>query len=128
MPKKKSKKPAHRPVKKQHIKLRKIVSSKAAAKKGRHKAFLRPKVGKTNPPTEAQIAELIKKGRLRGFITENEIFYVFRELEDYLDVYEAFLDQVEKIGIQIIEMKEGLLGRRAEAPPTKKSKASTAVA
>ena len=127
MPKKfKAKKSAHKPARKVISKIKKPSLKKRVSKK--IKKFVRTKVAKSNAPTEEQINELIRKGRLRGFITENEIFHTFNELEDYLDVYEAFLDQVEKIGLQIIEMKEGLLGRRHDAPPTKKSKASTTVA
>src|SRR3989344_4207574 len=127
MPKKsKAKKSAHKPARKVISKIKKPSLKKRVSKE--KKKFVRTKIAKSNAPTEEQINELIRKGRLRGFITENEIFHTFNELEDYLDVYETFLDQVEKIGLQIIEMKEGLLGRRNDAPPTKKSKASTTVA
>lgn len=61
-------------------------------------------------PTEEQIKDLITKGRSRGFITETEILYVFSEVEEYLNIYDQFLAQVEKNGISVIEAKEGLLG------------------
>jgi len=35
-------------------------------------------------------------------------------VEDYIDVYEAFLDRMEAAGIAIIEQKEGILGRQRE--------------
>ncbi len=61
------------------------------------------------PEEEGQ--KLISKGRQRGFVTENELFYSFPCLEKYLDEYEEFLDRLEKTGIKIVESKEGLLNK-----------------
>jgi len=33
---------------------------------------------------------LINKGKVRGFITETEVLYVFPEAEEYLDEYDKF--------------------------------------
>ena len=58
-------------------------SPKRAVKKFEKRAARRQEVRhRALPPSEAQIQELLKKGRMRGFITENEIFYLFPELED----------------------------------------------
>jgi len=69
---------------------------------------------KTPPPTVEQIDRLYEKARNRSFLTENEVLYAFPEVEDYIDVYEAFLDRMEAAGIAIIEQKEGILGRQKE--------------
>lgn len=65
-------------------------------------------------PTEEQINNLISKGRQRGFITEQEILHVFPEVEEYLDLYDQFLDQLDANGIQIAEYKGGLLTNKED--------------
>ncbi|MEK7516269.1 MAG: sigma-70 family RNA polymerase sigma factor [Patescibacteria group bacterium] len=70
---------------------------------------------------------LFRKGRERGFVTENEILQVFPELEDYLPAYEQFLDRLESAGSNAIESKEGLLGRREPVEEGKPVKAGKSV-
>ncbi|KKW32736.1 MAG: RNA polymerase sigma factor [Candidatus Uhrbacteria bacterium GW2011_GWA2_53_10] len=65
-------------------------------------------------PSPEMIDRLLKKGQMRGFITENEILFAFSNVEDYISIYEEFLDRLEKIGIHLIEMKEGILGREKD--------------
>jgi RNA polymerase primary sigma factor len=60
------------------------------------------------------MSKLIQKGMRRGYITENEIMYVFTDIEDYLDVFEDFLDELERVGVHFVEVKEGILGRKKE--------------
>jgi len=69
---------------------------------------------KAEPPTPEVIERLLRKGQSRGFITENEILFTFTDVEDYLPVFEEFLDRIEKMGLHFIEMKEGILGREKE--------------
>jgi len=64
------------------------------------------------PEKESQ--ELMIKGRKRGFITENELFYSFPRLEKYLPQYEEFLDNLEKTGVRVEESKQGLLKKPKE--------------
>ncbi|HPV70956.1 MAG TPA: sigma-70 family RNA polymerase sigma factor [Candidatus Magasanikbacteria bacterium] len=52
---------------------------------------------------------LIKKGRVRGFLTETEILQIFTNLENYVDHYEGFLDTAEANNISILESRENLL-------------------
>ncbi len=66
------------------------------------------------PPTEEQIWHLINKGRGRGFLTEVEVLSLFPKLEHYLSLFEDFQFTLDKNGIGIVEMKEGLLGQRHE--------------
>ena len=58
---------------------------------------------------QAEAEKLIKKGRVRGFITEAEILHVFPEVEEYLDEYEKFLNKIDKIGLATVEMEDGIL-------------------
>jgi len=69
---------------------------------------------KSPPPPQTVIDKLFEKARARGFITENEILYGFPQVEDYLDIYEAFIDRLDATGIGIVEQKEGILGRQKE--------------
>lgn len=69
---------------------------------------------KATPPSPEVLDKLFEKARTRSFITENEILYVFSEIEDYISVYEAFVDRLDAAGIGVVEMKEGILGRQKE--------------
>jgi len=60
-------------------------------------------------PTEDQMQALLQKGRSRGFITEQEVLYTFPEVEEYIDLYENFLNKLETTGIPMIELKGGVL-------------------
>ncbi len=63
-------------------------------------------------PSEERVWGLISKGRSRGFITEVELNTVFSRPERYLDLYEGFLDLMEKNGLSLVENETGLLGNR----------------
>ncbi len=65
---------------------------------------------KTQAPSEDRIEHLLNKARKRGFVTENEIIVTFPEVEDYLMEYEIFLNEMEREGLQLLEMREQLLG------------------
>ncbi len=66
-------------------------------------------------PSLSEIWHLIDKGRGRGFLTEMEILQVFPRIEKYLELFESFLITLDKSGVSLIEMKEGLLGRREQS-------------
>ena len=90
---------------------RKRVTKKKASKRiARRKAH----AGKAPPPSEEVLNNIIAKGKMRGFITESELLYTFSNLEDYIPVYEKFLDQVDAVGLSFIETKEGFLGSKKE--------------
>lgn len=57
------------------------------------------------------IEAMIRKGKTRGFITEQEILHVFPEVEEYLFEYEKLLHRLDNLGIQIIEVPLGILDR-----------------
>lgn len=57
-----------------------------------------------------KIDALIKKGRERSFITEDEIIYTFpHNLSKYLEELEDLIDRLDESGIRIVESSEGLL-------------------
>ena len=69
---------------------------------------------RTPPPPQETVDRLFDKARSRGFMTENEILYAFSEVEDYIEVFEAFIDRLDAAGISVVEQKEGILGRMKE--------------
>lgn len=72
-------------------------------------------------PAEAA-AVLLRKGRMRGFLTEAEVLHTLSEMEDYLVEFDDYLDLLEKSGVQIIEGAKDLLGpsgSTTEVPLTK---------
>ena len=98
-------------------------ASKSSAKKPATKAkkttakatpAVRVPYKKSLPPSNEVIDRLFEKAKARGFLTENEVLYTFSEVEDYIDVYEAFIDRLDGAGVTIVEQKEGILGRQKE--------------
>lgn len=65
-------------------------------------------------PSLKDIWALITKGRNRGFITQIEVEGVFPRPERGLDLYEGFMDLLDKNGVSIVETAGNLLGRREE--------------
>jgi RNA polymerase primary sigma factor len=99
---------------------KKIVRKKTAVKKKKvmKKTITRKKITKRTgnistrevvKSTEEQMQKLIEKGRMRGFITETEILYVFPEVEEYIFDYELFLERLQKNGVQIVEDSDKIL-------------------
>ncbi|MEW5902658.1 MAG: sigma-70 family RNA polymerase sigma factor, partial [Acidobacteriota bacterium] len=80
----------------------------------RKKALARIPRIKVPPPSEEVIASFLAKAKQRGFVTDAEILFTFPELEEYIPVFEQTMDQLDAMGIQYVEKKEGLLGRREE--------------
>jgi len=104
------KKERGRPPKKKTVRkktVKKVNKPKKAKSKKRVSRRGRPK--KVSPPTKEEIDNLIQKGRKRGFITEREVLKVFTELESYLSSYLEFEEELEANGIQIVDLRGGLL-------------------
>lgn len=104
---------------KKKSKVREIKHSDKKSKK----IFLKKKkvvVEEVVEPTPDMIWALIKKGRNRGFITEAELTQTLPRPESYLDLYEGFLDVMEKNGISMVEGAGGLLGGRDQNKKTLK--------
>jgi RNA polymerase primary sigma factor len=83
-------------------------------KKPVFKPVLQPKVPyvKAPAPTPEALDRLFDKARTRSFMTETEVLYAFPDIEDYISTYEAFIDRLDAAGISVVEMKEGILGRK----------------
>jgi RNA polymerase primary sigma factor len=83
----------------------------------RHKKFLRVKIEPENvvEPSAEQIWNLVKKGRNRGFITQIEMGNVLTRPECYLDLYEGFLEVLDKNGVTLVETQGNLLGKKEES-------------
>jgi RNA polymerase primary sigma factor len=108
----KKKAPAKKPAAKKKVAAKKPAAKKAPEKKAAPEKKTRYK--RAEPPAMDVMSKLIQKGMRRGYITENEIMYVFTDIEDYLDVFEDFLDELERVGVHFVEVKEGILGRKKE--------------
>jgi len=65
---------------------------------------------KSNPPSEEALNRMIERGMTRGFVTENEIIFAFGYVEDHVELFEEFLNRLERKGLHFVEMKEGFLG------------------
>jgi len=80
----------------------------------RIKKIDQPKVKeKIIPPSLEDITALINRGRGRNFLTEKEIFVCFPRLEKYIDMFELFLDLVDKNNVSIVEHQQSnLLGHK----------------
>ncbi len=94
-------------------KKKKVKAKKIAPRK---KYTRRPKA--IPPPPEALDA-FLKKGRMRGFLTETELLYAFPEPEEYLPAYEEFLDRLDQNGVSVAETRENLLGARPKVEGAK---------
>ena len=60
-------------------------------------------------PSEEKLKQLITKGRLRTFVTETELLYLFPEVEEYILEYEMFLGDLQKNSIRVVEDSGRLL-------------------
>lgn len=69
---------------------------------------------KSPPPSQETLDKLFEKARTRDFMTEQEIMYAFPYVEDYIPLFEQFIDRLDTHGIRIVEQKEGILGRQKE--------------
>ncbi|EKE10833.1 MAG: hypothetical protein ACD_15C00194G0004 [uncultured bacterium] len=91
------------------------VKQKKQKRPDKRKKFQQEQVyERIKPPSEELIEKLLRKGEGRGFITENEALFLFANIEDYLPVYEEFLNEMDRRGLHMVEMKEGILGRQRE--------------
>ncbi|MBU6500255.1 MAG: RNA polymerase sigma factor RpoD [Patescibacteria group bacterium] len=61
------------------------------------------KAKKISASNEEAINELLDRGRPRGFVTDNEILYLFPKIEDNVTLLDEIYDRLEKAGIKVIE-------------------------
>lgn len=86
------KKAAKKAVKKRKKKIAKAV-----------KKPVRPKEKQKFKFDEALIAELVKRGKSRGFVTDTEIIYYFPDIEKDIDFLEALYEKLGKAGVKVVE-------------------------
>jgi len=94
--------------------LKKKIKKAGVIKKTEEKVMVRSKRASSFKWPEEIAHKLTEKGKQRGFITQNEILYAFPRVEKSLVEYEEFLENLEKIGIQVIKSNEDLLGSEKE--------------
>lgn len=82
-------------VKKKLVKVKSLKIIKAPKRKVEEKAIILP--------GEEKLGKLIEKGRMRGFVTETELLYLFPEVEHYVYEYDVFLGELNRYGIKITE-------------------------
>ncbi len=97
---------------------RKSKKKKLSSKTSKKKTGLYKIQPKSSPPSDAILETLVRKAQMLGFMSEAELLMTFDNLEDYIGSYESFLDRLDRVGIQIIETKEGFLGKKKEMQDT----------
>jgi RNA polymerase primary sigma factor len=79
-------------------------------------------------PSEEKISKLIEKGKMRGFVTETELLYLFPEVEEYVLEYDIFLGDLHKSGIRVLEDSGKILGSTDKKPELSAKAAKEAAA
>jgi len=83
------------------LKSRKVIKKKKAFKKIIKKTVLKP--------SDEKLEQLLQKGKSRNFVTEQELLFAFPEIEEYIQLFESFLDKLEENGIKVVALKGGML-------------------
>ena len=112
---KKKKKVAHHPAKRPPRR-----TAKRPAKKPAAHVSIKPQT-----PSDEVVRSLLSKGRSKGFLTEEEALHVFPYVEHYLVVYEEFIQRLDDNGVQIVEVKGGILRRRLDQKKTEAGEVRT---
>ncbi len=100
----KSRAPKKRPAKKKKAKRpKKRLPKKSKAKRQLKKQNKATKEQSAKKLNEEALAELIERGRPRGFVTDNEILYYFPNIEKDISFLEEIYDRLEKANIKVIE-------------------------
>ncbi len=94
--------------------LKKKIVAKKKAKDAKSKRSSAKKIRNAGPRVRSvldknAVDRLIEKGRSRSFVTENELIRVFVEVEDHIDEFEDFLDDLDIMGVQVVSMEGGIL-------------------
>jgi RNA polymerase primary sigma factor len=103
-------KPVAKPVAKVMVPKKTVSLKKPVKKEQKGTPFTPHPDKKSAPPTEEVLARVIERGMTRGFVTENEALFAFGFVEDHVELFEEFLDRLERKGLHFVELKEGFLG------------------
>ena len=63
---------------------------------------------------QEKVDKLISRAKNRGFMTEAEILVAFPEIEEYVESYEKFLFNIDKMGLQVVEGEVSLLSKKED--------------
>jgi RNA polymerase primary sigma factor len=78
-------------------------------------------------PSVDQLNKILEKGRMRGFVTETELLYIFPEVEEYVYEFDVFLGDLQKNGIRIAEDSGRILDVQEKNQHITSAKAAAAV-
>lgn len=95
--------------------------SRSRAKKATYKKLAQKKTILSVKESELHFAELLRRGRERGFVTYSEILHFFPNVEQNIDELEGLYSKLESSNIEIVEPKE-LLEIETEEVKSKKRK------
>jgi RNA polymerase primary sigma factor len=95
-------------LKKQKIKKNKSAKNSRASRKVRKNSKREEEKQEKKKKKTDLLAELLIRGKQRGFITEDEILHAIPDAEDNIEELEQFYERVEKIGVNILSSDEML--------------------
>jgi RNA polymerase primary sigma factor len=111
--KKISKKVKHRSARKSSSKTKPRSVRRAGGKKKSKKASTKAKGKKLSKAAQAKqevnaqsLAELVERGRVRGFVTDGEVLNFFPHIEDDVAFLERVYDELEKANIKVVETQQ----------------------
>lgn len=82
------------------------------------------KINKKEEFSEARVAEIMKRGRMRGFVTYSEILSVFPHIEQNVFFLDDLYNRLQESGIDVLEGKE-FLDVEGGKPRKKKTKTTS---
>ena len=82
---------------------------KTVSSKTKKKVVAKKEKREVIKPSEEQLENILKKGHMRGFVTETELLHIFPELEEYIYDFDLFLGRLDRQGIRINEGFSGFL-------------------
>jgi len=85
---------------------RKKIAKKKIAKKKWPSLRKRRKARAVLEPQEKDVDSLISSGRVKGFVTYDEVIHALGEVEKYPDLIEKLYDKLDKEGIEILESEK----------------------
>ncbi|MDP3051962.1 MAG: sigma-70 family RNA polymerase sigma factor [bacterium] len=94
---------------------------KKAAKKDKKEAVKKPTLSEKAKIIEGKVENLLKKGRLRGFITHAEILKEFPFIEEDIMFLDDLYSRLQEAGIDVLEGKDLLEIEEVKKPKLKKS-------
>ncbi len=109
------------PKKKKIKKIKKSKPKKVSKKTSKVKKAKPSHKAKTPVVTEEKLADLVRRGKSRGFITESEIIQTFPNIEQDISGLEYLYTHLESINIKIISAQERLKTLEPGKEKTKKS-------